>query len=176
MLRGVPGEAAATPRWYAVHTRPHHEVTAARQLLQQGFEAFLPLHWKTVRHARCFRDVKAAFFPRYLFTRLDLTRQRWRAVNGTFGVASLVMEGERPMPVPHGVVEDLAALADREGILQLGPALRIGQRVRVLSGPFADRVGELRSLGERDRVQVLLDVLGGQVSVSASSRVLAPVA
>src|SRR5687768_7850736 len=44
--------ASSEPRWYAVHTRPHYETIAARQLANQAFDAFLPLHWKTVRHAR----------------------------------------------------------------------------------------------------------------------------
>jgi transcription antitermination factor NusG len=45
---------------------------------------------KTVRHARRLSTVEAPFFPRYLFTVLDLTRHLWRSVNGTFGVSRLV--------------------------------------------------------------------------------------
>jgi transcriptional antiterminator RfaH len=31
---------------------------------------------------------------------IDLTKHRWRSVNGTFGIASLIMAAEQPMPVP----------------------------------------------------------------------------
>ena len=58
-------------------------------------------------------------FPRYLFVVLDLDRDRWRSVNGTFGVARLVMmAGDRPQPAPHGVVEALVALADGRDVLR----------------------------------------------------------
>jgi transcriptional antiterminator RfaH len=144
-------------------------------LERQDFATFLPLHWKTVRHARKFQTSKAPFFPRYLFVRLDLERQRWRAVNSTLGVSSLIMEGELPKPVPVGVVEALLDLAEGDGLLAFGQALRPGQKVRVISGPFADRVGELAALDERDRVKVLLDVMGGPIPIKTSSRALAPV-
>lgn len=162
-------------RWYAVHTRPHRELGAARQLTFQGFASFLPLHWKTVRHARQFRTTKAAFFPRYLFVRLNLARDRWRAVSGTYGVSAMVMEGDRPKPVPTGIVEDLYALADEEGVLTFDRILQPGQRVRMLSGPFAEKIGELKGLADRDRVQVLLDVMGARITVQTNAGMLAPV-
>jgi len=87
-------------RWYGVQTRPHREFRAQTQLAAQGFRSFLPLHRKTVRHARKLRTLSAPLFPGhlflflFLFLVLDLSRDRWRSVNGTFGVASLVMEKE----------------------------------------------------------------------------------
>jgi hypothetical protein len=40
--------------------------------------------------------------------------------NGTFGVSRLLMRGEQPHPVPHGVVEALIAPADA-GMVKLPP-------------------------------------------------------
>src|SRR5258708_32245573 len=96
-------------RWYAVHTQPNREWRAKNQLENQAYEVFLPRRLKTVRHARKLTNVVAPFFPRYLFIRLDLTQHRWRSVNGTFGVARLVMQGDMPHPVPRGVVETMIA-------------------------------------------------------------------
>lgn len=173
---GGSSRRSDAPRWYAVHTLPHRETGAARQLEFQGYRVFLPTHWKTIRHARRFRTVKAPFFPRYLFVRLDLERERWRPVNGTFGVSSLVMAGDRPMPIPFGVVEALGALTDDSGTLSFTSIMQAGQNVRILNGPFADRVGELVHAGDKERVQILLDVMGVRMTVHASTRALAPVA
>src|SRR5712692_524830 len=126
----------AGERWYAVHTLPLREAYAQGHLRNQGFATFLPKRRKTVRHARKLRAVEAAFFPRYLFVVLDLRRDRWRSVNGTFGVSRLVMRGEEPHPVPAGLVEALIASADADGILQFGERLRVGGSVRLLAGPF----------------------------------------
>jgi Transcription termination factor nusG len=92
-------------RWFAVHTQPMRERTAQDHLEAQVYRTFLPTRLKTVSHARKLRTIVAPFFPRYLFVVIDLKRQRWRSVNGTVGVASVVMQGDRPQPVPHGVVE-----------------------------------------------------------------------
>ena len=89
---------------------------------------------KTIRHARQFRTVMAPLFPGYLFVSLDLTRDRWRSVNGTIGVVSLVMSGGEPRAAPRGVVEALVALS-REGTVRFDFDLQVGQRIRMIAGP-----------------------------------------
>ena len=159
----LPGDDGA--RWYAVHTQPNREFRAKHQLENQTFEVFLPKRTKTVRHARRLTNVTAAFFPRYLFIRLDLTHHRWRSVNGTFGVSSLVMQGEMPRPVPHGVVETMIASVDAVGLLCLEQNLTIGAQVRLAAGPFAEKLGILDRLDDSGRVRVLLEIMGGTVRV-----------
>src|SRR3954466_10002823 len=93
-----PGPIPA--RWYAVYCQPHRERSAAQNLLKQGFDTFLPLRRKIHRHAGKIEAVSAPLFPGYLFVRLDIALHRWRCVNGTYGVIRLVMQGERPSPMP----------------------------------------------------------------------------
>ena len=162
-------------RWYVVHTLPWREFGAKKQLEFQGYETFLPLHLKTVRHARQFRTVKAPFFPRYLFVSLDLSRDRWRSVNGTFGVASLIMEGDRPKPVPYGVTESLAGFTGSEGLLSFAPLMQPPQKVRVLTGPLANHVGELIGADEQGRVRILLEIMGSPQVVRVDAHALAPI-
>jgi transcriptional antiterminator RfaH len=152
-------------RWFVVQTLAHREVGARGQLGAQGFHAFLPQIAKTVRHARKLRNVRAPLFPGYLFVRLDLDRDRWRSVNGTFGVAAIVMAHDRPAPVPRGVVEILKDNADETGLVALDRGLDIGQRVQVVSGPFAESFGSLDRVDASERVRVLLDIMGGQIPV-----------
>src|ERR1700680_564763 len=93
-------------RWYAVQTRQYAEMRAQAQLEQQTFRTFLPKRRKTIRHARKLSTVTAAFFPGYLFVLLDLNRDRWRSVNGTFGISTLVMAGDLPCPGPAGLLRN----------------------------------------------------------------------
>lgn len=161
-------------RWYAVHTLPFAEARAEGQLNRQGFRTFQPKRHKTVRHARKLSTVEAPFFPRYIFIGLDLSRHRWRSVNGTFGVSRLVMQGDDPHPVPRGVVEALTAAADARGILQLASKLQVGGRVRVMAGPFAEQLAILDDLDDSGRVRMLLDILGRRVSISTSANNVLP--
>jgi transcriptional antiterminator RfaH len=157
-----PGPGA---RWFAVQCQPHRERGAAAHLEYQGFSIFLPCREKNRRHARKIETVRVPFFPGYLFIRLDLERDRWRCINGTFGVVRVVTQGERPAPAPRGIVEALIDVCGEEGLIRLQTNLTIGQRVRVAIGPFADFIGELDQLSDAGRVRVLIDLMGGRVPV-----------
>jgi len=165
-----PGE-----RWYAVYTLPFAEGRAQRQLHNQNFCTFQPKRYKTVRHARTSRIIAAPFFPHYLFVVLNIDQQPWRRVNGTIGVASLVMQGERPQPVPRGVVDALVACADENGILQLQAHLKVGNPVRLVAGPFAEQLAMLDEVDGAGRVRVLLNILGRRVSISMDDSNLLPI-
>lgn len=161
-------------RWYAVNSQVRRELRAQAQLENQGYRTYLPKRLKTVRHARKLSTVPAAFFPRYLFVALDLSCCRWRNINSTFGVSSLVMVGELPHPVPSGVVEAMIAATDAGGLLSFEHKLKIGGRVRLLAGPFAEQLGTLERLDDSGRVRVLLEIMGGTIPVQmARDRVTA---
>ena len=162
-------------RWYAVHTLPHREFGARAQLEAQSYFTYLPRHLKTVRHARKLRTVDAPFFPRYLFVRLDLSRDRWRSINGTFGVAGIIMNRERPMPVPVGIVEALQTRLEQKAVNAEDDGLRIGQRVEVMVGPFANLLGTLDRFDGPGRVRILLELMGSLAPVSLERNALTPV-
>jgi transcription elongation factor/antiterminator RfaH len=153
-------------RWYVVRTLPQCEGRARLQLANQHFRTYLPKRQKTIRHARRLTTIQTAFFPSYLFVAFDLARHRWRSVNGTYGVAGLVMAGERPHPVPQGIVETLIASTDALGVLRLDQHLKVGGSIRLAAGPFAEQLAILDRMDDSGRIRVLLDILGRQVAVS----------
>jgi transcriptional antiterminator RfaH len=161
-------------RWYAVQTLPRREFGARAQLEAQSYTIFLPCHLKTVRHARKLKTINAPFFPRYLFVRLDLSRDRWRSINGTFGVVSIIMEGDQPMPVPVGIVEALQARLQPDAASAHNDGLQVGQRVEVMVGPFANLVGELEGCEGKARVRVLLQLMGSLARVSLDRDAIVP--
>ncbi|MEX3011480.1 transcription termination/antitermination protein NusG [Hoeflea sp. TYP-13] len=158
-------QTCCSRRWYAVNTHPNRECFAADQLENQNFQAFVPKQQKTVRHARKTVKRIASFFPGYLFVSLDLQTDRWRSVNGTFGVRSLVMQGERPLPTPHGMVENLRSLVDESGFVRPPQDLKPGDAIRITNGPFAETLGNIDRLDGKNRVRVLLQMLHGRIPV-----------
>lgn len=161
-------------RWYVVRTLANREAGARLQLEAQGFRTFLPRVTRTVRHARKLRTVKSPAFPGYLFVALDLSRDRWRSVNGTFGVMSLIMGDDLPIPAPVGVVEALIGYVDETGTCRFDRDLAEGQEIRVVAGPLAQALGELVKLDANGRVRVLLDIMGGKVLTVLERSFLAP--
>lgn len=149
--------------WYVVATLPNRENLATEQLNKQGFKTYFPRRLKTVRHARKSFDRIVSYFPGYIFISLDLNTDRWRSVNGTIGVRTLLMGGETPLTVPCGVVENFLDMTDKAGFLKPLESLRPGDDVRVLNGPMADMIGKIDRLDGKHRARVLLDMLHGRM-------------
>jgi transcriptional antiterminator RfaH len=179
MLDSCVGKAltlGGNEKWFLVHTLPRSECRAQLHLGAQGFRTHLPQILKTVRHARQLRTVRAPLFPRYLFVILDIGRDRWLSVRSTVGVSSLFTCDGRPVSVPAGIVETLVAHSNEANLTLWDAGLRRGQRVRILTGPFAEFVGTLDRLDETGRVRVLLDMMGSAVPVALCRSALAPAA
>ena len=157
----------ADARWYVVHTHPQAEAKALLNLRRQGFHAYLPRYTRRCRHARRITNVASPLFPRYLFVALDISLERWRAIQSTFGVSHLICQGDLPAPVPRGIIEEIQAREDPRGLVVISPAaqLRPGQRVQITDGVFADQTGLFERIADDRRVAILLELLGRPVRV-----------
>src|SRR5579863_6791061 len=106
-------------RWYVVQTQINGETKAARNLLRQGYEIYLPRYLKRRRHARKVDFVAKPLFPRYLFVAVDMVTQRWRPIQSTLGVSHLVTIGNDPAAVPGSIVLALKAREDASGFVKM---------------------------------------------------------
>ena len=163
--------------WYVVHTHPRAEAKALLNLDRQGFSCYLPRYLKRRRHARRVDTVAAALFPRYLFVALDVATQQWWPIRSTFGVSDLVFNGEQPAPVPAGLIQAIKGREDEHGFVSLlrKPRFAPGETVRIVDGVFSACLGLFEGMADRDRVAVLLDLLGRKVRVVMDEEALAAV-
>lgn len=184
-------------RWYCVRTHPRQEYQALLRLAQQGFRAHLPRYVSARQIIRqpkkngSFRDLVTgkldekediirALFPGYMFVQFDRTREQWRSVVSTIGIASLFMTSDfTPTPVARGIVERLIAKGrPGDGVIddqyrgpdmpkQLNEAndITAGMAVRITSGPFADVHG-ICTMSWQKRNELLISALGGDVKVT----------
>jgi transcriptional antiterminator RfaH len=154
-------------RWYVVQTQANSETKAVENLGRQGYETYLPRYLKCRRHARKVDFVPKPLFPRYIFVAIDTATQRWRSIQSTFGVSHLVTNGNEPAMVPEGVVSALKAREDLKGFVKMDarPKFGTGDKVRVLAGAFMDSAGLFDGMTDRNRVAILLDMLGRKVRV-----------
>jgi transcriptional antiterminator RfaH len=157
----------ASSRWYVVQTHVHAESRAAAHLLRQDYEVYLPRYVKRRRHARRVENVPAPLFPRYLFVAFDVMAARWRSIQSTQGVASLVCNGNEPAMLPDSVVAELRRREDDNGLIRLDlrPQYAPGDKVHIIDGVFGDSFGLFERVADRDRVAILLDLLGRKVRV-----------
>jgi transcriptional antiterminator RfaH len=162
--------------WYVVYTHANSEIRAREHLMRQGFTAILPTYKRWRHHARKHDVVERPLFPRYLFVALDMLEQRWRPILSTVGVCDLVRRGDAPAPMPSGLAEEIGERAALGAFDRLSPldGLRFGDPVRVVEGPFADLIGRFIGVADRERVFVLLDLLGRQVKTTLSQATVSP--
>lgn len=157
--------------WFAVRTQPRAEDRAQANLKRQGFETFTPRILRSVRHARRQEWRLAPLFPSYTFVRLDASRQRWRPVESTFGVASIVKFGDTPAPLPEGLIERMQALAgEGDEITGLAEGFGVGDRVRLLGGPFDNWIGDVLRLPSKDRILLLINMATRDLQINVPAR------
>ncbi|MBD0413484.1 hypothetical protein ICI42_02285 [Tianweitania sp. Rool2] len=155
----------ARERWHVARTQPGKWRIGELHLRRQGYKAFVPQIETTVRRRQRFHLRRVPFFPGYLFVFFNTANTRWRAINSTRGISTLIMQGETPLPLPIGVVESLIARTDELGILRPEEKIAPGSSVLISTGPFANLAGTLQKLEPNGRCRVLVELLNGSVAV-----------
>lgn len=166
-------------RWFVIQTKSGQERIAETNLLRQGFEVYLPRTVKRTRHKRRgVATVTIPLFPRYLFVRVDLDAAPWRSINGTYGVANLISFGERPAALADAIIDEIKGREDETGNISLVAldSFKPGEKLEIAEGPFKDHTGIFQCKTDRERVIVLLNLLGRDVSVKVDPMSLSRVA
>lgn len=151
--------------WYVAQLKPSGDQIAQENLVRQGFGVFSPKYRRTCRRQGRFRVELRSLFPGYLFVRSEPNPARWRAIGGTLGVSRLVsFGGNGPSAVSGDVIDMLAEHCRTAGADP--DAVKEGDLVRVVSGPFAGLVARVEKLPIRERIWVLLDFMGQHRRIS----------
>jgi transcriptional antiterminator RfaH len=155
------------PSWHVVQVHVHAEAKAQIHLARQAFETYLPRYLRRRRHARRTDMVAAPLYPSYLFVTFNPAIHRWRSIQSTVGVARLVCNGETPAAIDGAIIDGLRNRENEQGYIQLErrPQFAAGDKVRVREGVFCDCLGLFESLSDRERVAILLELLGRKVRV-----------
>ena len=149
--------------WAATRLVPRQEALALHCLALAGYVTYLP----RVREQRVIRGrkifVTPPLFPGYAFVVIEL---QWHGDRWAPGTLGLIMDGIQPARVPDAVIAEIHT-RERDGFVMLpkAPGLRRGDRVHVVHGPFQGQLGIYAGMRARQRVEVLLTLLGGQQRV-----------
>jgi|SRR6056297_443982 len=147
--------------WYLAQLKPGGFERAVTNLARQGYESFMPLREETRRRAGRWTKSLRPLFPGYLFVNVPDSKRQWQSINATYGVSRLVaLEAGRPTPVAPSLVSALRNRMSENGLLQPATALKTGDQVRVVSGPFTDMLAEIEAVPEQGRIYVLIDLMG----------------
>ncbi|HXX33548.1 MAG TPA: transcription termination/antitermination NusG family protein [Thermodesulfobacteriota bacterium] len=151
--------------WYVIQTKPRKEEEAETYLSTKGVEIFNPLiEAFTLRNGRMNEEQKP-LFPGYLFAKFDF-EQNYPLVRWARGVKKVLGFGETPTSVSEEAVEMIKARTDAQGVVRVKHHLEPNDVVRIKTGPLKDLLGIFeRWLSDRERVRILLNLIGYQPAV-----------
>ena len=152
--------------WLVIHTKARAEEEAAVQLMNQGYEVFLPKIRERKRRNNRWRWVVGPLFPSYLFVNVELGEKDVAPIRSTIGVASIVRFGYALAQVTEDVISFLKQKQDEDGgVQQSEERYEPGDKVEVLDGPFAGLNAVFQLNKGDNRVAVLVELLGRSNSV-----------
>ena len=161
------------PHWYALYLRSRYEKRVSERLQENRIETFLPLVEEVHIWSDRKKRVLEPLFRGYSFVRTDLRNKE--VILQTEGVVRLVGIGSRPSPIPDAQIEWIRMMVNGSPRVKKERYLSVGERVRVIGGPFEGLEGIVMRTKSSTRVAVSLDVIAQSVSVEVSPELLSVV-
>ena len=164
-------------QWYVVNTYSGHENKVKEKLEMRassmGMEDYI---YRVVVPEQKEIEVKDGkekekikkMFPGYILVEMVMTDEAWFVVRNTPAVTGFIGssgKGAKPFPLtPMEVDKILGSMGMSR--LEIGTSLNIGDQVKVISGPFANMLGTVKSIDiENQKVEVTLDLFGQETVV-----------
>jgi transcriptional antiterminator NusG len=160
--------------WFVIHTYSGDENKVKANLEKRvesmnmeenSFRVRVPMEdEKEIRDGKK-KLTKRKIFPGYVLVEMNMTDDSWYVVRNTPGVTGFVGSGNKPIPL---LPEEVDSILYQMGIEKPKPRInvRIGQPVRVISGPFREFVGVVQDiLEEKQKIRVAVSMFGRETPV-----------
>ena len=155
--------------WYLVATKVRSEQMAQENLQRQSYITYLPLTQCQRRRNGRYTTRTEAFFPGYLFIRLDRETDNWSPIRSTRGITGLIRFGGMPAKIPENLIVSLKNNEDETGYQQIEQQQpKSGDYVNIIDGSFAGQQGIFQTMKGTDRVLVLLNIIGKNTPATLS--------
>jgi Transcription antiterminator len=168
-----PLTAASSYPWFAIRVKSNFESVAASGLRGRGLEEFLPQYRVRRRWSDRVRTLDLPLFPGYVFCRFD--PQDRLPVLTTPGVLHVVGFANQPAPIDDNEIAAIQNLVKSGLPAEPWPFLRVGQRVRVSSGPLTGTEGIVVQLKQKCRLIVSVSLLQRSVAVEIDRDCITPI-
>jgi transcription termination/antitermination protein NusG len=158
--------------WYAVWTRSRHEQTVREQLMQKGYETFLPTVVRWSRWKDRKKKIDWPLFPGYCFVRFD-GRERLPIVSCAGVVRIVGFEGQLAT-IPDEEIDSIRRLIDSALPYDPCPLIPEGSMVEVVHGPLKGVTGRLVRKGTQARLILAVNLIGQGVSAEVDAADVKP--
>src|SRR3954470_13987572 len=133
-------------QWYVVHCYSGYENKVRHSIEQRIetmgmrdkiFDVIVPTQEEIEVKEGKRKTVEKRVFPGYILVEMRLDEDSWYVVRNTPGVTGFVGMGNDPTPLrPEEVKQIMDRMSDEAPKIKV--SFKVGQRVRIISGPFND--------------------------------------
>ena len=167
-----------TRHWFALYVRPRSEKKVLSQLEEKGIEAYLPLVTKMKQWSDRRKKVEEPLFKSYVFVHSNAKEHV--AVLNVYGVIKYVTFERKAVVVPDNEILAIKKFVDdyehgEEYKMQNNEELKVGQMVRIITGPFKGLKGRLKTIDKKRHLVLYIEVVGKYISVQISRAKVEPV-
>ena len=161
-------------QWYVVHCYSGYEYKVCHAIEQRIetmgmrdkiFDVIVPTEEEIEIKEGKRRKVERRVFPGYILVEMIMDEDSWYVVRNTPGVTGFVGMGNEPTPLRP---EEVKQIMDRmtEESPKVKVTFKLGQRVRIVDGPFNDFVGTVAAIDlDKSKVRVMVNFFGRDTPV-----------
>ncbi len=161
-------------RWYIVHTYSGHENKVKANLekriefMNMGHKIFrieVPQKSITKVTGGKRQEKQEKIFPGYVLVEMIMDEDSWYVVRHTSGVTKFVGAEKKPIPAKDSEIKkiiDKAQVQTQKVVFDI----RVGDKVRIISGPFADFVGDITEVyPDKEKLRASVSIFGRDTPV-----------
>ena len=158
-MRALRDDFIRLPRherhWFALYTRPRHEVKVGDQLAEKAIEFYLPKRRVLKQWSDRKKWVEAPLFSSYVFIHAD-AMERYRAVQSVGALCVVHVKGQ-PIKVPKTEIDRIRAVLKAVPEVEAAEYFSPGDPVEIVRGPLTGMRGLFMEVAGAGRLVIRLE-------------------
>jgi len=147
-----------------IYVRSRHEKSVYSALLDKGIDASLPMMTVVRKWSDRKKKMQIPLFRGYVFVKIDVNIDNLNVLQ-TAGVVKFIGIRNKPSRIPDEQIHWMHMLVAESDTVRAEKEIPVGQRVRVMIGPFKGIKGVVRRVGSRSRLVVLIESIMQAISI-----------
>ena len=161
-------------RWYVAHTYSGYE-NKVKVNLEKRIEYMnmadkifrIEVPQKTVTQVKGGKkqEKDEKIFPGYVLVEMIMDEDSWYVVRHTSGVTKFVGSAKKPIPAKESEIKRIIHRTDTQ-VQKIELDVKAGDQVRIISGPFAEFVGEITEVyPDKAKLRANVSIFGRETPV-----------
>ena len=160
--------------WYVVNTYSGHENKVKENLLMRKdsmgmenniFRVVIPETKEVEIKDGVKKEKSKLMFPGYVLVEMIMDEDSWYVVRHTAGVTRFTGSAKKPIPAKDSEIKRIINRADSQ-TQKIELDVKVGDKVRIVSGPFAEFIGEITEVyPDKSKLRASVSIFGRETPV-----------